>query len=133
RGRSAFHQRRCMVVATARIVGVLLVLLGVFGYSATAGVSLTALIPAAFGILLWVLAVVARNERRRPHAMHAAVVVGLVGFLATVSALASLPAVLQGGDVARPAAVVSQSIMALLTGVFVVLSVKSFVDARRRR
>jgi hypothetical protein len=122
-----------MVVATARIVGVLLVLLGVFGYSATRGVSLTALIPAAFGILLWVLAVVARNERWRPHAMHAAVIVGLLGFIATVPALASLPAVLQGETVARPAAVVSQSIMALLTGIFVALSIRSFVAARRRR
>jgi hypothetical protein len=121
-----------MVVATARIVGVLLVLLGVLGYSATQGVSVTALIPAVFGLVLWGLAVVARKERWRPHAMHAAVVVGLVGFLATVRALMSLPAALQG-EVARPAAVISQSVMAVLTGVFVALSVKSFVDARRRR
>lgn len=121
-----------MVVATARIVGVLLVLLGVFGYSATRGVSVTALIPAVFGIALWGLAVLARNERWRRHAMHAAVVLGLLGFLATASALGRLPALLQGEAVVRPAAVISQSIMAILTGVFVALSVKSFVDARRR-
>ncbi|MPZ16367.1 MAG: hypothetical protein GEV06_00415 [Luteitalea sp.] len=121
------------MVATARIVGVLLVLLGVLGYSATQGASVTALIPAAFGIVLWVLAVVARNERWRRHAMHAAVLVGLVGFLATVRAVGRLPALLQGETIARPSAVIAQSIMAVLTGVFVALCVKSFVDTRRRR
>ncbi|MPY86502.1 MAG: hypothetical protein GEU99_01100 [Luteitalea sp.] len=121
------------MVVTGRIVGVLLVLLGLIGYVATGRQSVTALIPAAFGALLWVLALLARNERRRPHAMHAAALVGLLGFLATVRALFSLPALLQGEALARPAAVMSQSVMALLTGVFVALCVRSFIDARRRR
>src|SRR5262245_15517346 len=96
-------------------------------------VSITALIPAAFGLLLVAFGSAARNENRSKMAMHIAVVVGLVGFLATVSGLLQLPALVSGVQVARPAAVISKSIMAVLTGIYVGLCVKSFVDARRRR
>ena len=45
----------------------------------------------------------------------------------------SPPALLGGQEVARPAAVISQSIMGALTAVFVALCVKSFIDARKAR
>jgi hypothetical protein len=44
-----------------------------------------------------------------------------------------LPSLLAGQEVARPAAVISQSIMGALTAVFVALCVKSFIDARKAR
>jgi hypothetical protein len=44
-------------------------------------VSWTALIPAFFGLPLVILGVLALQEGWRKHAMHAAVVVGLIGFL----------------------------------------------------
>jgi heme A synthase len=93
----------------------------------------TALIPAAFGLLLVVFGAMARDEKKRKMAMHIAVVVGLLGFLGTVSGLASLPAVISGGPVERPMAVVSKSIMAILMLVYVALCVKSFINARRSR
>ena len=40
---------------------------------------------------------------------------------------------LSGGEVQRPAAAVSQSIMAMLMGIFVGLCVRSFIEARRAR
>jgi hypothetical protein len=109
-------------------VGVLLILLGAGGYAATqAG---TALIPAGFGLALLLLGLLARQEKLRKHAMHTAVLVGLVGFggaaFMAVKALAS-------GEVERPVAVAAQGVMAVICGVFVGLCVKSFIDARRRR
>jgi hypothetical protein len=122
------------VASTALAFGTLLILLGVVGYVATGMVSVTALIPAAFGLLLALLGLLARQEALRKHAMHAAAALALVGFLATVSVFAGpLPALLAGGDVARPAAVISRAVMAILMLVFLVLCIKSFRDARLAR
>jgi fluoride ion exporter CrcB/FEX len=121
-------------LATTTIAfGVVLIALGLGGYFGTDRVSLTALIPAAFGVLLVVFGALARDEKRRKMAMHIAVVVGLLGFLGTVSGLIELPTLISGGTVARPAAVISKSIMAALMAVYVAMCVKSFIDARRRR
>jgi fluoride ion exporter CrcB/FEX len=113
--------------------GVVLVVLGVGGYFGTDRVSPTALIPAAFGLLLIIFGALARDDKRRKLAMHIAVTVGLLGFLGTVSGLVDLPALISGGTVARPGAVISKSIMAVLMAVYVGMCVKSFIDARRSR
>ena len=113
--------------------GIVLIVLGVGGYFGSDRVSPTALIPAAFGLLLLIFGTLARDEKRRKMAMHIAVTVGLLGFLGTVSGLFQLPTLLSGGVVARPGAVVSKSIMAVLMAVYVGMCVKSFIDARRRR
>ncbi len=70
------------------------------------------------------------KENLRKHLMHGAVLVGLLGFLATVSSLLKLPA-LFNGTAERPLAVVSQFLTAIICLVFVILCVKSFIDARR--
>jgi hypothetical protein len=111
--------------------GVALILLGVVG-AAGSGAP-TALIPAAFGVALVVAGLVARNERRRRDAMHAAAAVGLAGCLAGVPGLVGLFRWVAGGGMARPWAVVLQTALFLLCGAFVALCVRSFVDARRRR
>jgi hypothetical protein len=115
------------------VVAVLLLAVGVWGYVASGGQAPTALIPAGFGVLLAVCAAVARNPKARKHAMHAAVVLALLGFLGSVPGLLQLPALLSGGPVARPLAVVSKSITAVLCLVYVVLAVRSFLHVRRER
>ena len=121
------NQYNRRVALTTIIVGLLLTALGFVGYFLTQ-VSVTALIPAFFGIVLLVLGFLARAEPMRKHAMHAASAVGLIGF---IGALLSL---LRGPLEARPAlANISQIAMAVITAVFVVLCVKSFRDARRAR
>ena len=113
--------------------GVVLIILGLAGYFGSGMASPTALIPAAFGLLLAIFGAMAKDDKKRKLAMHIAVTVGLLGFLGSVSGLFKLPALLSGGDVARPAAVISQSIMAILMAIFVGMCVKSFIDARRSR
>jgi NAD/NADP transhydrogenase beta subunit len=106
--------------------------LGIGGYLGTGRASVTALIPAFFGLPLLVLGVLALSERRRKVAMHIAVVLGVLGFAGTVSGLLKLPALLTGGTVARPAAVAIQSAMAIACFLFVVLCIQSFIKARRK-
>lgn len=122
------------MAGTTITFGTLLILLGVVGYVATGAVSITALIPAFFGIVFALLGLLARNDGLRKHVMHAAAVLALVGLVATVRVFfGPLPTLLAGGEVARPAAVISQAIMAVLSLGFLVLCIKSFRDARRAR
>lgn len=122
--------------STSILFGILLILLGVLGYAYGAmngNASLTALIPSIFGVLLIAFGAAARSmENLRKHLMHGAVVVGLLGFLATASSFFKVPALL-AGTAERPAAVVTQLAMSVICLVFVILCVKSFVDARRNR
>lgn len=114
--------------------GVALIVLGFGGYLGTGADSVTALIPAFFGIILVILGLMARDPSKRKLTMHLAAAVGLLGFLGTVPGLMRLGAVFSGDEtVARPNAVIAQAIMALLTGIFLVLCIKSFIDARRQR
>lgn len=119
---------------TTIIFGVMLVAVGIVGYVGTAAVSVTALIPAVFGVVLAILGWLALSERyRRKHAVHLAAATGLVAFLGTVRGLIELVGLVSGAEVPRPATVVSQSVVAILMAVFVGLCVKSFIDARRVR
>jgi len=120
------------VPATTIALGAALTLLGLGGYFLTGATSLTALIPAAFGVLLVLTGVLARDDRWRMHAMHAAVLIALLGFLGSARGLLGLGKLLDGTAV-RPAAIVSQTIMALLTLAYIVVAVRSFVQARKAR
>ena len=114
-------------------IGVALTLLGIVGYIASSAASVTALIPAAFGVLLTVLGILARNERLRKHVMHAAALLAVIGFAATLSGFVKLFTLIGGGTVERPSAVIAQSLMAVLCAVFVAMAVRSFILARRAK
>jgi hypothetical protein len=115
--------------ATTRLVGFVLIALGVLSYVATGRTSITAMIPAFFGAVFVLLALAARSESARRHAMHAAVAIALLGLVAT---LVRLGPALAAGSFGRPA-VLAQLAMAAVLGVYVALGVQSFVAARRAR
>jgi hypothetical protein len=112
------------------VIGLVLIGLGLAGYLPSEPKAVTALIPAAFGGLLVALGAVALNEKARKHAMHLAVMVGLLGFVGAgyMAAKAGL-----SGNIERPLAFGMQVSMAVICAVFVGLCIKSFIDARRRR
>jgi hypothetical protein len=114
-------------------LGVLLVAVGVGSFGLSETHAPTALIPAVLGVLFCVCAAVARNPKARMHAIHAAVLLGLVGLVASLPGLLHLPALLSGQPVARPLAVAARSITAGLCLVYLVLAVRSFIQARRAR
>lgn len=112
-----------------RVVGFLLVLLGVVSYVGTGGASITALIPAMVGALFLILAMAARSPESRKHVMHAAVAIAL---LAVLGGVPRIIAAANAGQIGRPA-VLAQIAMAVILAVYVLLGVKSFIDARRAR
>ena len=117
------------MLSVTRAVGFLLILLGIVGYVATGGASITALIPAFVGAVFLVLALVARSPEARKHVMHAAVAIAL---LAVIGGVPRILTAVNAGDIRRPA-VMAQIAMATILAVYVLLGVKSFIDARRAR
>jgi len=115
------------------VYGTILFLLGITGYFATGQQSETALIPSFFGLLIIIAGTLAQKESRRKHFMHLAAALALVGFLGSVRGLRGFFTLIGGGDVERPGAVISQTIMAVLSLIFVLLCVKSFIDARKNK
>lgn len=113
------------------IFGALLIILGVGGYVLTGAQSITALIPALAGVVFTILGAVALKPPARKHAMHAAAALALLGFLGTLPGVIKLARWAGGTEPARPAAVISQSIMAGLCLIFLVICIRSFVQARR--
>jgi len=116
------------MASTTIVFGVLLTLLGVGGYVLAGGISVTALIPAFFGLPLVVLGFLARSDSIRKHVMHAAAALALVGWAGAVFSLMRTPA-----GPRSPVALFSQSAMVVLTAIFVALCVRSFIAARRAR
>ena len=116
------------VANTTILFGLLLTALGLAGYLIAGAASVTALIPAFFGVVLLVLGFLARAESLRKHAMHAAAAVALIGFAGALMSLLRAPFATRSA-----LANFSQAAMAVLTAAFVVLCIMSFRNARRAR
>ena len=112
----------------AIIFGVLLIVIGVVGFAPHRAP--TALIPAYVGAILVICGAIATNPAYRMHAMHVAVVVALLTFIMVGWRLIGA---LLGKTVPAPLALFSQIATAVVTALFVVLSVRSFAAARRAR
>jgi hypothetical protein len=114
------------------IVGDILTTLGIVTYFmwqqfGAAHQSATALIPAYFGIALNIVGGLALLPKFRMHAMHVAVVIALIGFCGAAGRLIAKP------QAAGTVGGISQIIMAVVTGIYVALCVRSFIAARRAR
>lgn len=115
------------------IFGFALIVVGLGGYALSGAASWTALIPAIFGLILVICGLLARNAALRKHVMHIAAVVAVLGVAGTASRALKLPALLSGAEFDRPAAIWASALTCLLCIVFLVLCIKSFIDARRKR
>ncbi len=114
------------------IFGVLLILLAAWGYIATGSEHPTSLIPAGFGVLFIFFGTLARSPdaKKRMLWMHISVTVALILFLSLIKAdiqmfhLAAQP---------HPIAVEEKSAASVLSLAYVLLCVRSFIEARRAR
>lgn len=113
--------------------GVIFILMGLISYFGISSESITALIPAFFGISMLVLGWLGLKEKYLKHTMHAAAVLMLLGFFGTIGGLIKFFKMLAGAETTRPEAVTVQAIMALMCFVFLFFAVKSFIDARRNK
>lgn len=118
------------------LFGFILAVLGVAGFVYTGSSSYTALIPAIFGVILYICGRVGMSAPKlRKHVMHVAALVSVVGILGVVPRfLGKLPALFSGQPVEPSAiAVILQLVTAILLVIFLVLCVQSFIAARKNR
>lgn len=112
-------------VRTALLSGALLVAWSVVTFFLSESRSPTAFIPAGFGVLLGIFGLIATKESARKHAMHGAAVVGLLGLLGGfgmgIKKVVSEPGL----------AAYSQLFLGLVSLVFLVVCIRSFIAARK--
>ena len=118
------------------IAGLVLLLVGRVGFVAAETNSVTAMIPDLFGLALIILGVASAgsSERARMHAMHGAVMIAIIG--GGIAAYRGIPGALAlfSKETTRTGLEVSMQLAMMLTCVcFVLLSVRSFIQARRNR
>lgn len=118
------------------VFGVLLAILGVGSYLGTGSQHPTALIPLWFGLALGLFGFLAisPNESRRKLFMHINVTIGLIGFLgAAIQAIREFGHARSLGISPNYIAIGAQSAMALILLIYVLMCVRSFIEARRQR
>jgi len=111
-------------------VGLLLILLGLGFYFASESRSITAMIPAFFGLPVAALGAIGATggEAARKHTAHIAVMITLLGALAGLG-MGVRGAIANG----LTSPVVAQLLLGAICAVHVVLSVQSFIAARKAR
>ena len=118
-----------------RITGVVLIVLGAVYFFVTGAAHPTALIPALFGVVLFLCGLLANtpDTKRVMLWMHIAVTIGLIGFLfpgfrAVRAFLSTAPL-----TPVKQTAATESLIMAVICGVFTALCVRNFIANRRAR
>lgn len=111
----------------------ILLILGLVGYFGSDARSVTALIPAFFGLPILGLGFMAQNPDKKKLAMHIIVTLALLGFAGSVGGLIKWFKMMGGEVFERPDAIQAQAIMAAASLVYMVFAIKSFIDARKAR
>lgn len=120
------------MIKTTIWTGILLLILGVAAFLLTGSQSFTALIPSIFGLLITICALVARKENLRKIAMHIAQGLALLGFLGSISGLIKVVIFVFGaGILERPSAAAAQTIMAVICLIYLILGLRTFIQARK--
>ena len=119
------------MTALTLLVGAVLTLAGIAGYALSGAASLTALIPSAVGVLLLLCGLLARNARMQRHAIHAGLLIALLGALGSLRNVAGIGEVF-AGTAERPAAAILSTVMLVVLALYLGLGIGSFVQARRR-
>ncbi len=131
----------------AVISGIVLVVVGLIGYGLPSVEvmedgevvdkerSLTALIPAAFGVLIFLCGLLAwLNPRASKMAMHVAASIALLGALAaSAMGVSRLISFIRADDDFNGRAFVFVALLAVICWMFVVACVASFIKARQAR
>jgi hypothetical protein len=120
---------RCLLATVAALIAI-----GLAGYFIPEQRNFTALIPAAFGTVLFVCgALAAAFPGGHKHFMHAAAMVTLLGLLGTAMGVVKAVLWALGTEPARPAAVAAQTLTFVVLAWFLAAAIRSFIAARKAR
>ncbi|ELY47440.1 hypothetical protein [Natronorubrum sulfidifaciens] len=96
------------------VLGAVLVVVGIAAYVVSDFASITALIPAVFGVIIAGLGVVGRQTERRRLAVIGIGVLALLGVVGSARGISDVIALLTGGAVDSTVAAVAQGSMILI-------------------
>lgn len=115
-------------------LGVALILIGLFGWVSSSYIW-PSLIPVFVGVALCLFGGLALtdNPKRRMLFMHIVVTVELIGFIVTVPSIAHYAEMMRGRQFPHPVVVEENTAVAVVLLFFVLLSIRSFIMARRTR
>lgn len=114
-------------VRTSFLAAIVLILWSVMTYLASESRSFTAFIPAVFGLIFGIFGLIGRKENLRKHAMHGVAVFSLLG------ALSGLGMGIKKVIVEPGLAAYSQLFLGLVSLLLLIVCVRSFIAARRKR
>ena len=110
------------------VFGFLLSVLGLYGYFGMGEVSFTALIPLFIGVPILILGVLAFDEQRIKHSMHAASVLIFLGLIGSLYRLAHKVIL---GNIDESSIILI--LMSVICIIFLILAINSFIEARKAR
>ena len=129
---AVFPPSLCPMPTLAIVFGIILNAMGFGAYVASG--AFTSVIPAGFGTIIFLSGLASVFVPKiRMHLMHVAALVGLLGALGGLGMGLPKLGALIAGTAERPLASGMQIAMGVVCLVFLVLCVKSFIDARRAR
>ena len=110
------------------VFGILLSVLGLYGYFGMGMVSVTALIPLFIGVPIIILGVLAFDEQKIKHSRHAASVLILLGLIGSLYRLAHKVLL---GNIDESSIILI--LMSAICIIFLILAINSFIEARKVR
>jgi hypothetical protein len=115
--------------------GILLILLGITGFVATGSAHPTSLIPSGIGLFFVLFGIMANTEnpKKRMLWMHISVTVALLVFLGMIPSAIDTIKLSRGAYFPHPIAIEEKGALALLSLIYVLFCVRSFISARRAR
>jgi len=117
------------------VFGILLVLIAAAGFVATGSSHPTALIPGLIGLFFVLFGALANttDSKKRMLWMHISVTVALLTFLGLIKADINVYQLAHGVSLPHPVAIEEKAATSLLCLIYVLLCVRSFINARRQR
>jgi hypothetical protein len=117
------------------VYGVLLIAIGAWGYVATGSEHPTALIPAGFGLLFVLFGVLSNTDdsKKRMLWMHISVTVALLLFISLIKSDIQVYQLSHGADLPHPVAIEEKAAASLISLIYVLFCVRSFILARKAR
>ena len=113
------------IVKQTVLFGSTLIVVGIAAYLITGRQSVTALIPSFVGIPVTLLAIFAAKSGKGTLFCSIAAVLTLLGLGGCIPGLLKIVPLLSGAEIARPAAVIVQSIMGILSIIYLILFIRS--------
>ncbi|MDJ1432956.1 hypothetical protein [Halostagnicola sp. A-GB9-2] len=112
------------------VLGIVLVALGIGAYVLSDFASVTALIPAIFGVVITALGAIGRKTNRERLSIYGVGVLALLGVMGSLRGIPDIIALVTGESVDSSVAAISQGAMILISLVLVLAVGKYVLDER---